>query len=84
MKYGKTEETDKASEEKVRVSDGCEVLVDGGVEAALLLEHVVVVVPFIPLLLVQLLLRLQTQLGVKVLHEGREQKPPREVVLALS
>ena len=83
MKYGKTEETDKASEEKVRVSDGCEVLVDGGVEAALLLEHVVVVVPFI-LLLLQLLLRLQTQLGVKVLHEGREQKPPREVVLALS
>ena len=70
------------SEEKVRVSDGGEVLVDGGVEAALLLEHVVVVVPFI--LLLQLLLRLQTQLGVKVLHEGREQKPPREVVLALS
>ena len=83
MKYGKTEETDKASEEKVRVSDGCEVLVDGGVEAALLLEHVVVVVPFI-LLLLQLLLRLQTQLGVKVLHEGREQEPPREVILALS
>ena len=71
------------SEEKVRVSDGGEVLVDGGVEPALRLKNFVVV-PLAAPELVQLLLRLQTQLGVKVLDERREQKPPREVVLALS
>ena len=65
------------------MSNGGEVLVDGGVEPALRLKNFVVVPLAAPELL-QLLLRLQTQLGVKVLHEGREQKPPREVVLALS
>ena len=64
------------------MSDGGEVLVDGGVEPALRLENFVVVPLAAPELL-QLLLRLQTQLRVGVLDKCREQEPPCKVVLSL-